>query len=383
MKSKPLVILCTDGVFPFAVGGMQRHSRLLAEHLARRGNVQLLVLHPHKESVFDPSLGIREHSIAPIDESKNYLLQCYAYSKRVADFLETCPSDAIIYAQGLTLWANIRKFTPRLIHNPHGLESFQVLERKEKMIGFPFRKIFRYIFKRSRYVVSLGGKLTTIISRQLGNKDANIAVLPNGVEPKTRELSTSRSGPVRVLFVSRFAHNKGIGTLFEAVQLLSDSKEGDNFEFHLIGKGPLYEHYLEKNTFPHVHIHGFVSDEELHLHYKDCDIFLLPTWFEGMPTVVLEAMSHGKPVIVSDVGASAELVGPENGYLLPPRDVKALVAALLDFKGKTEEARLAMGEKGYQKMAANFAWDQVAARHEDLFFKVYNELTSISPKKID
>jgi glycosyltransferase involved in cell wall biosynthesis len=381
MKSKPLVILCTDGIFPHAVGGMQRHSRLLAEHLARRGNVRLWVLHPHAMKVFNPSLGIEEYSLMPMDENRNYLVQCYAYSQRVAAFLESSPSDALIYAQGLTVWAGIQKFTPRLIHNPHGLESFQVLERKEKLIGFPFRKIFTYIFRRSRYVVSLGGKLTAIIASQLSEKKSKVVVLPNGVEPKERVLKEPNDR-VHVLFVSRFAHKKGKGTLFDSIGKLSALCVLEHFEFHLIGKGPLYEQYLNQNTFHQVHIHGFVSDEDLQSHYQDCDIFLLPTWFEGMPTVVLEAMSHGKPAIVSDVGAAAELVGPENGYLLPPRDADALVEALLHFKDRDKQEKLQMGDNGYQKMLEHFSWDKVAARHEALFFKLYEELYSTMDHKI-
>lgn len=381
MKSKPLVILCTDGIFPHAVGGMQRHSRLLAEYLARRQNIILMVLHPHNERVFDPALGIEEHTLAPIDESLNYLAQCYAYSKRVEAFLDKSSPHALIYAQGLTVWAGIQKFTPRLIHNPHGLESFQVLEVKEKLIGFPFKTIFTYLFRRSRYVVSLGGKLTTIIASRLKNSDKTVAVIPNGVEPKERGVKRA-DAKLRVLFVSRFASNKGIGTLFQAIEALSSMGVVDAFEFHLIGKGPLYEQYLNQNTFPQVYIHGFVSDEALQDHYRQCDIFVLPTWFEGMPTVVLEAMSHGKPAIVSDVGAAAELVNDDNGYLLPPRDSKALVHALLDFKEKDEKEREAMGDSSYKKVLDHFSWDKVAERHEALFYTLYEELSSRGNQKI-
>ena len=49
------VAIATDGVFPEAMGGMQRHSRLLAEHLARTGEVELTVLHPHPVGLFKTS----------------------------------------------------------------------------------------------------------------------------------------------------------------------------------------------------------------------------------------------------------------------------------------------------------------------------------------
>ncbi|MGE0930786.1 glycosyltransferase family 4 protein [Peijinzhouia sedimentorum] len=372
MKRKLQVILCTDGIFPHSVGGMQRHSRLLAESLAQRNNVELFVIHPHNETVFNGFDAITEIQIKPIDPEKFYLKQCYEYSRRVAHEIDKIDNQAIIYSQGLSVWFNIRKFSHRLILNPHGLESFQVEGFKENIMGFVFREVFKYLFNRSRHVVSLGGKLSHILKKNI-KKSESVVVLPNGVIPKEKVLPKANS-KIQVLFVSRFAYNKGIGTLFEAVELLNRRSILVDFEFHLVGKGPLFDHYSTGNPWPNVICHGFLSDEELNQAYADCDIFLLPTWFEGMPTVVLEAMSFSKPIIVSDVGATAELVDSNNGYLLEARDAQLVADALIDFKNLSDESKKQLGENSYNRVIENFTWDKVAERHEELFEELGREI---------
>ncbi|MBK6831564.1 MAG: NAD-dependent epimerase/dehydratase family protein [Flavobacteriales bacterium] len=122
--SKLRVALCTDGVFPHALGGMQRHSRLLAEHLARRDDLELVVLHPHADRVFDPLLGIEEVRIAPLDEGRFYLRELWRYSGRVADALDKVKVDVVL-SQGFCVWKDMHRFSDRLIVHPHGLEMFR------------------------------------------------------------------------------------------------------------------------------------------------------------------------------------------------------------------------------------------------------------------
>src|SRR5690606_26467654 len=116
-------------------------------------------------------------------------------------------------------------------------------------------------------------------------------------------------GPLRLLFVGRFAFNKGIDLLMDVARRLAD--EGAPVRFDLAGDGPLLAHYQAAGLPANVSLLGRVNDAELFALYTACDALVLPTRFEGMPTVVLEAMARARPIIVSDVGACAGLV--ENG----------------------------------------------------------------------
>jgi glycosyltransferase involved in cell wall biosynthesis len=361
-SDSPHVVLCTDGVFPHAMGGMQRHSRLLAEHLARSGAVRLTVIHPHDAQVFDPALGISEVRIADIDTAKFYLRELWRYSGRVAQELHRLGPDVVI-AQGFTVWQDIAAFRDRLIVHPHGLEMFQMLGKKERLLGYPFRTVLRYLVRRSHTVVSLGGRLTGILEGLVRGSEARVVVLPNAVESvDPTPLPDTDHRPLRVLFVGRFAFNKGIDVLMAVARRLEQEGRTGEFRFQLVGDGPLLAAYRSAGLPGNVELMGRVDDEGLDGLYRTCDALVLPTRFEGMPTVVLEAMARARPIVVSDVGATAELVDNRNGYLLPPGDPDELHRALLSLEYLTAHERRAMGIEGARRVRERFTWPVVTQR---------------------
>lgn len=357
------VAICTDGLFPLSTGGMQRHSRLLAEHLARRGGIDLTVIHPHPIGQFNGSLNIHEEAIPPIDAGRLYLRELWRTSRHTAAVLHRLQPDLIL-SQGFSVWADHRQFRERLIFHPHGLEMFQGLTRKEKAMGLPYRWLVRHLASHARVTISLGGKLTGIL-RSLGA--LHVEVLPNAVEvPADVHRAFPGDGNVRFLFVGRFAFNKGIDLLMQAARRLAD--EGAPASFELVGGGPLLDHYRTAGLPPRVELLGRVDDDRLFALYADRDCLVLPTRFEGMPTVVLEAMARGCPVIVSDVGATADLVRDgRSGYLLPPGDADALYRGLRRFIGLRHGERQAMGLAGRALAESRFSWPRVAEEYVGLF----------------
>ncbi len=366
-SDRPHVVLCTDGVFPHAMGGMQRHSRLLAEHLARSGAVRLTVIHPHAVSVFEPALGIEEVVIPDIDPSRLYLRELWRYSGRVAAELHRLRPD-VVMAQGFTVWQDITAFSDRLIIHPHGLEMFQMLGRKERLMGLPFRLVLRYLVRRCTAVISLGGKLTNILEKLVRGTPTRIVVLPNAVDtPEVNAMPVVDHRPLRVLFVGRFAFNKGIDVLMGVARRLVQEGCTDDFRFQLVGDGPLLADFRAMGLPANVELMGRVDDTGLDRLYRMCDALVLPTRFEGMPTVVLEAMVRARPILVSDVGATAELVDEANGYLLPPGDADELHRALLSLEYRTATERMRMGEAGRIRALERFTWPVVTEGFINLF----------------
>ena len=365
MADKPKVLFATDGIFPHSVGGIQRHSRLLIEALARRQHTEIVVIHPHAgERIFAAYPQVTEVVVDPLPDQGNYLRALYAYSGQVAEVAARFP-DHLVYAQGLTVWQGLRGLADRLIINPHGLEPYQPLSLSDWLKGWPYRRIFGRIFRQARRVISLGGSLTPILQGVAG--PAKVTVLPNATELPPAEALPQRAAasgaPLKCLFVGRFAANKGITYLLEAAQALAP----DDFQVTLAGKGPLYAELKARYQLSHVHMLGFVPDEDLMRLYQTHDVFVLPTLFEGMPTVVLEAMAYGMPIIVTDVGATLELVSPENGFIIAKRSPEAIVEALQTLRQMPPAARQALSQASHARVAAQFTWDAVAARHEALF----------------
>jgi glycosyltransferase involved in cell wall biosynthesis len=367
--TKLKIIFCTDGIFPHEIGGMQRHSRLLIEQLLESNKVELVVIHPHAQDVFPASSSLTEIKLVPIDKTKNYLLECYRYSRRVYEVLVKYP-DHTVYAQGLTVWYHIKKISTRVIINPHGLEPYQSLTFKDKLMSVPFKFIFNYLFNNAAKVISLGGRLTDILKQHI-KKDSKIEVLSNAVVLRGKRAKKNYGqNKLKLLFIARFAHNKGIHILLEAIKQLNAEGYEDKLEFNLGGKGPLFEHYSTGFSYKNVNYLGFVSDEQLIELYTTNDLFVFPTLFEGMPTVVLEAMSYGMPVIVSDVGATTELVNDQTGYLITKNSVKELKDAIKHFYDRPAIEKERLSANAFAHVEQHFTWHHVAEKHIALFQKL-------------
>jgi glycosyltransferase involved in cell wall biosynthesis len=248
---------------------------------------------------------------------------------------------------------------------------FQMLTRKERVLGWPFRAGLRYMVRHSAVVISLGGKLTGILRGLAKDTRCRVVVIPNAtdvaqVTSDKSQVSIANAGPLPLLFVGRFAFNKGLDVLLTVARRLVVEGRAELVRFQLAGDGPLLEE-LKRDLPPNVELLGRVDDAQLNALYADCAALILPTRFEGMPTVVLEAMARAKPIIVSDVGASGELVNPHNGYLLPPGDPEVLYQAVVAFAGRTAEVRAKMGAYSFARVNELFSWPVVVKRFEALF----------------
>jgi glycosyltransferase involved in cell wall biosynthesis len=101
------------------------------------------------------------------------------------------------------------------------------------------------------------------------------------------------------------------------------------------------------------------------------DVFVLPSFAEGTPNSIVEAMSHGIPIVASEVGGIADMIGDDAGLLVPPGDVNALAAAMLRLT-LDREAREQMGEKAKERYRKLFATDAVVP----LLMDTYTRLTA-------
>lgn len=195
-------------------------------------------------------------------------------------------------------------------------------------------------------------------------------VIPNAVNLPLdfkADVKSQWKEPFHFLFVGRFAFNKGIEDLLQCAEMLNKEGFAAKVKFSLVGKGPLYEKLKEKYPSKNIYFAGFADDAELQNLYASSDMFILPTLFEGMPTVVLEAMAEGLAIAVTDVGATTELVDEKNGYIINRHDPASIKEAILDFISKTDEQRSKMSAASIHKVKENFTWKRVAELHIDLF----------------
>jgi glycosyltransferase involved in cell wall biosynthesis len=366
------LLFATDGIYPHSVGGMQRHSRLLLEALAATGEVEITVLHPHPGHIIFPGHpNITEVPLPPLPGKKHYFRELKDYSRRVLQEALQRP-DHLIYSQGLSVWVGADQLKHRLIINPHGLEPFQAIGLKDRLKTWPYRRVFRHLFRKATRVISLGGRLTPIL--QQAGRPENVIVIPNATQPLTLppdQLVKTPGSPLKFLFVGRFAYNKGINILLEATHQLLPPQTlpltACPFTLTLAGKGPLFDQMQARYAHPAIHFHGFMEDAQLDQAYLENHVFVFPTLFEGMPTAILEAMARAMPIIVTDTGATLELVDETNGIIIPKNDPQALAKAMQTMLQMPPNHFQSLSRSSLQKFHARFTWQAVAQSHLDLF----------------
>ncbi len=181
-----------------------------------------------------------------------------------------------------------------------------------------------------------------------------------GVDP-ARYLPSKHAGN-ELLFVGRLAAVKGVPVLLEA---LKDLPKG--WHLTVIGDGPdRAELETQAKDLP-VDFVGYKSQTEVAEALTKTDVFVLPSFAEGVPVVLMEAMASGVPVVTTQIAGVPELV--ENGLsgtLVPPGDATALctaIGALLD----NPESRRQYGAYGRSKVETDFDISHEAARLSSLF----------------
>lgn len=201
----------------------------------------------------------------------------------------------------------------------------------------------------------------------------DVTLVANGVDLGAfRPAEIARGGPLRVLCVARLIERKGQHHLIEAVRLLADA--GVEVIVELVGTGDaeadLRALAAERGVAERVRFAGYVPREEIAERYAAADVFVLPSYNEGMSVATLEAMAAGLPVVVTRTGGAAELVAEgETGLTFDWADVAALAGHLRRLAEDRELAQR-MGAAG-RRRAGRFSWDAAAARYLELFEQLY------------
>ena len=115
---------------------------------------------------------------------------------------------------------------------------------------------------------------------------------------------------------------------------------------------------------------GSVGQDDIRDRYLDADVFCLPSFAEGIPVVLMEAMALGRPVVTTRIAGIPELVEDGvSGLLVAPGHVEELVEAL-EALATDPERRRELGERGRERVLAEFDVNRSARRLRDLFAAV-------------
>jgi glycosyltransferase involved in cell wall biosynthesis len=369
------ILIVTDGITPFVIGGMQKHSYNLARQLAMQGH-RITLFHcvtgknklPEREEI---------HSLFGADAMKNlesiclrfpapswypghYLKESYLYSRMVYKRIESRIAEFdFIYAKGFTAWYFLEQ-KKRGVRMPpvgikfHGYEMFQPpvglrMRLENKMLSTPVK----WNNRQADVVFSYGGKITSLIESLEVNRK-KIIEIPTGIDPEwiSATVPACTQHRIQFCFIGRNERRKGIEELHKAIELLP----ANQFQFHFIGPIP----GSAQLKLPHVKYHGALREANRIKEIMDqCQVLVTPSHSEGMPNVIMEGMARGLAIVATPVGAIESVVDNENGWLIQPGNVHELAGILTNIIASSP-AEIARKQEASLRRIASFTWDNIA-----------------------
>jgi colanic acid/amylovoran biosynthesis glycosyltransferase len=246
----------------------------------------------------------------------------------------------------------------------HGPEEFD----KPKFIALPEK------IRRSKFVVAVNSFGRSQLFRNVSHEHwQNIKVVHCGIEAVFYGNAVDKpGGDRRLICVGRLSEQKGQLLLVDAARQLRD--RGTRFELVLAGDGDmraeieaLITQYGLRNE---VRITGWIGSDQVREEILAARALVLPSFAEGLPVVIMEAMALRRPVISTFVAGIPELVIPgEHGWLIPAGDAETLATAMQACLDADSEAIARMGDAARTRVLERHDADKEAAKLTALFLQ--------------
>ena len=356
----------------FTIGGVQRVTTVIAEALAQDYDVTIMTFDRPEEKnlsmyqLADYPIKYQFVSYPNLSPTKNKLCKAYSYLYR--KMLPKCSLTSDLYAHSSfpqerrnALISVLKKGDYDVVIAVHAFLAMRLATIKKelghtKTIGWIHNSFDALLREGSPY---LGTELKYHYGRQLQKLDEVVVLYQQDAEMYQKSFGfmpfaiynplTLKPGPrsdgqqKKFLAVGRFSpKHKGFDLLIQAFALFA--KNNKEWQLDIVGDGPekdlLAQMIAENGLENRIQLHPFTN--EIQRYYSSASIYVLSSRWEGMPLVLVEAMSHGLPVIASDIPTCQEVLG-DFGLFFKNGDTQELAQRLddathLDWQKKSDEA---------------------------------------------
>lgn len=257
-------------------------------------------------------------------------------------------------------------------------EGIKLFHKPIKDMDSLYRNILFPLYKHVESKLVKSCDKLTVVSKSLQNEflenySVNSEIIYNGVDPNLFSHNKMKKENA-VLFTGKLSVGKGVTELLTLAELLS--KSHPKVTLYLIGNGPLknkLQKLIKKKQLLNIKLINYLSHSELIEYYNRSLIYILPSYYEGFPTTILEAMSCKLPVIATNIsGIPEQIEDGINGYLTPVADADFLYDRVVDLLDSSKKRNL-FGENNQRKVLEKFTWDKVAQKIESIYSELLKE----------
>ena len=294
------------------------------EHKNHRGGIGAVI------DVYSKNL--TPFKFIPTYVTKSFFVQFTTYIAAIFKLIWVCITDRqikILHIHHASRGSFMRKVVmvmigrllgKKIILHIHG-GGFHNYYRRAKLM----KPLIRWALESSEAVICLSEMWKEYYSKTFRLK--RLVIINNVIEQPSVSGEHVQNGTLHLLFLGHIIEKKGV---FDLLQVLASGKEQFRHKVKVtiggIGEIERLEKTITDNQFnDDVKFAGWVNGSKKAQLLNNCDVYVLPSYFEGLPISILEAMSYGKPVISTNVGGIPEIVKPGfNGWLFQPGDKHAL-----------------------------------------------------------
>jgi len=237
------------------------------------------------------------------------------------------------------------------------------------VIGAEFHKSHTKI-DNDKYFVAHSGVNTSALKQDCKENERHVF----------RDKNNIPNNSIIITLLAGITGEKGHDVAIKAFSIIKNKYSDSDIKLVFAGKdftdGGMEVFARKKEVIKDIFFLGFCDSKKVHQIMNTTDIFILPSLREGLPTVVIEAMSYGLPVIATDVGGTSELlINGETGYLIKPSDVNSLIKKL-SILIENELQRITMGKSGRKLVETKFSLKQMTLSIEKKYLELYQSKDS-------
>jgi len=266
----------------------------------------------------------------------------------------------------------------KIFRKPVTLHYLGAFDKYYESVGFLHKFLIRASLKLPDMLFLLSDKVRLIMQEFV--EPSKLLVLPSSVDTEwfssQNRVFPEVSEEIKLLFIGGLdPFRKGIYDLLQAFSKVAASfpkatlvlTGGDSFI-------EVKSKWESMKLSDRIDFLGWIDDADLPNLYSTCDVLILPSYNEGLPYVIIEALSSGLPIVASDVGGIAEVVtNAENGFIIQPGDLQSLTLSLSKLLSD-KSLRLKMSQNNRKKAIENYSVQKVIASMEKLFQTLYHEI---------